>query len=64
MIKINWWGVAFVCCSLVLYAAGKMDGREAQIRESLPTKEQVEIDNQKYVEDVLKTCKAVWEETK
>jgi len=41
-----------------------MDGREAQIRESLPTKEQVEIDNQKYVEDVLKTCKAVWEETK
>lgn len=64
MIKINWWGVAFVCSSLVMYPVGKMDGREAQIRESLPTKEQVEIDNQKYVEDVLKTCKAVWEETK
>ena len=64
MIRINWWGVAFVCCSIVLYQAGHMDGRQAQIRESMPTKDQVETANEKYIEDVLKTCKTVWEETK
>ncbi len=62
-VKINWWGVAFLCCSMVLYAAGRLDGQEAQIRASLPTKEQTDKANKKYVEDVLKTCVVVWEES-
>lgn len=60
--KINWWGIAFLCLSSVLYVAGRADGRAAQIRESIPTEVEMEEYNKRYIEDMLKLCKAVWEE--
>lgn len=59
--KINWWVVLFIWYAVFSYATGRSDGRAAQIRESIPTQEEIEIYNKKYVDDVLKTCKELWE---
>lgn len=63
-IKINWWGVAFLCLSCIFYAAGREDGRNAQIRESIPTKAEMDEYNEVYMKEMLSICKQVWEDSK
>jgi hypothetical protein len=62
--KINWWGVVFICFSSIFYTAGREDGRNAQIRESIPTQAELDEYNEVYMKEMLNICKEVWESNK
>ena len=62
--KINWWGVVFICLSSIFYVAGREDGRNAQIRESIPTQAELDEYNEVYMKEMLNICKEVWESNK
>lgn len=62
--KVNWWGVVFICLSSIFYVAGREDGRNAQMRGSIPTQAELDEYNEVYMKEMLNICKEVWEGTK
>lgn len=60
--KINWLAVSFLAMSTVFYIAGKENGRNAQITESLMTEEELQQYQEDQMKEIMGICMAVWKE--